>query len=189
MLGLVASATLFCVTAGAKASDLFKPGSWTAMASDRLATRVGDSLTVLIYENAQAQNTSQNSRQASASLSGQIGSNAVVHSGQISGSGGYSGTDQTGRAGQMVAQISVVVDEVLPNGDLHVAGEQVLNINGDHTRIRLKGRVRREDITSANTVQSSQLADVSIDYGGAGFGAGKKGPGLARRVLGWFGLH
>jgi flagellar L-ring protein precursor FlgH len=159
------------------------------MASDRLASRVGDSLTVLIYESSQAQNTSQSSRQGGIQASGQAGSSTVNHSGQLSATAGYSGNGQTGRTEQMIAQISVVVDGVLPNGDLHVVGEQALKINGQHTRIRLRGRIRREDISSLNTVRSSMVADAAIDYDGAPLGTSERRSGVARRVLGWFGLH
>lgn len=189
LLGLVVAAAIVGATPLAHASDLYKPGTWAAMASDRLASRVGDSLTVLIYESSQAQNTSQSSRQGGIQASGQVGSSTVNHSGQLSATAGYSGNGQTGRTEQMIAQISVVVDAVLPNGDLHVVGEQALKINGQHTRIRLRGRVRREDISSLNTIRSSMVADAAIDYDGAPLGTTERRPGIARRVLGWFGIH
>src|SRR5690606_30946312 len=98
------------------------------------------------------------------------------------------GEGRRDRSGKIIAQIGVVVDEVLPNGDLHVSGEQILNIDGDRTRIQLKGRVRRADIASNNTVLSSRLADVLIDYDGRGFVTRGAGPGILTRIFSFLGL-
>ncbi len=88
----------------------------------------------------------------------------------------------------MVAQISVVVDKVMPNGDLHVEGAQALKINGEKTNIHVSGTVRLADITSGNAVLSSSLADAIIDYDGAGFVSASSEPGLITRALNWLDL-
>ena len=44
--------------APALAADLYRPNSWSALASDRKAAAPGDILTILIYENASAANSS-----------------------------------------------------------------------------------------------------------------------------------
>ena len=85
----------------------------------------------------------------------------------------------------MVAQISVVVDRVLPNGDLHIQGAQHLTVDGAQTFIEVEGRVRPSDISAQNTIPSSRIADAVIDYDGKGQGARKTGP--VGRVLGWLG--
>ena len=88
----------------------------------------------------------------------------------------------------MVAQIGVVVDAVLPNGDLRVSGEQVLKINGETTRIKLRGRVRPGDIGRDNAVVSNRLADVTIDYDGSGFLARSARPGILGQIFSMLGL-
>jgi len=79
------------------------------------------------------------------------------------------------------------VDGILPNGDLHVSGAQELNINGDKTNIRIKGRVRLADIAN-NAVLSNRLADATIDYDGSGFVSSSARPGLLTRIINWLGL-
>ena len=101
---------------------------------------------------------------------------------------GFDGSGQTQRGHKMLAQISVVVDAVLPNGDLHVTGAQALKINGERTNIRLKGRIRPADIDSENAVQSTRLADAVIDYDGTGFIDGNVRPGLLTRAFSSLGL-
>ena len=174
---------------GSRAADLYRPGSWSALASDRLADRVGDSLTVVISQTSTATNSALSSSRKSTSLAGQVSTNAAFNrSGQLSLSGAFDGSGQTGRSDSMVAEISVVVDALLPNGDLHVSGEQTLNINGEHTRIRLSGRVRRSDISTDNVVQSASLADATIDYNGTGFTNHSAKPGVVNKIFGWLGL-
>lgn len=173
----------------ASAADLYAKGEWPALASDRQANQVGDSLTVLIFETATATNTTQSGTDRQTRLAGQVsGGPSFNESGQLSLNGAFDGRGQTGRSGRIVAQISVVVDEVLPNGDLHVSGEQFLNINGERTRLKLKGRVRRADISAANAVVSTRLADVVIDYDGSGFTSRSAKPGILNRIFNMLGL-
>lgn len=166
------------------AQDLYNRGNWSALVADRTAEKVGDSLTVLIQETSQASDTSQNSRQSGAGASGQL--SGLKHSGQLSASGdyNYSTTGQSGRSGQLVATISVVVDSVLPNGDLHITGSQLIDINGEKTQIHLTGRVRRADISGTDTVLSTALADAAIHYGGPGLNGTDTKPGLFGRLFG-----
>ncbi len=120
----------------------------------------------MVQEVSQAIGSSHNVRESGAGLSARL--SGLKHGGQVQASGdyNYSTSGQNGRSGQLLARISVVVDDVLPNGDLHVVGDQLININGEKTQIHLTGRVRRADIAGNNTVLSSALADATIVYGG-----------------------
>ena len=171
-----------------RAADLYRSDNWSAMASDRNAHRVGDILTVVIYENASAIDTASSSSKKSSNVSGQIAAdNNFNHSGKLGLQSNSEDSGTTGRSGGMVAQISVTVDDVLSNGDLRVSGTQELNINGDKTNIRIKGRVRLADISN-NAVLSSRLADATIDYDGIGFVSSSARPGILTRIFNWLGL-
>ena len=89
---------------------------------------------------------------------------------------------------KLVAQITVVVTDILPNGDFLVLGEQLMRVNGENTRIAVRGRVRRADITSQNTVMSSRLGDAQISYDGHGFVSRSAKPGIVNRVFSFLGL-
>lgn len=178
-----------CGSLPALAADLYADGGWPALASDRTAGEVGDILTVIIFENSVASNSAQTTSRKDSRLAGEISAgDSLDESGELALSSRFEGTGQTGRTGKIVAQMSVVVDEVLPNGDLRVSGEQILNIDGDRTRIKLKGRVRRADISGGNTVLSTRLADVLIDYDGRGFVSRSGTPGIVTRILSFLGL-
>ena len=185
----IAPALLLAVAPAALSADLYGNNAWAAMASDRPPTRVGDSLTVIIDESSTASNSASSKSKKSSQFGGQIGATPSLNlAGSLSLSDGFDGSGQTQGVHKMIAQISVVVDEVLPNGDFHVTGGQVLNVNGEHTKIRLSGRVRPADIGSDNTVQSTRLADANIDYDGTGFVAASTRPGLINRLFNWLRL-
>jgi flagellar L-ring protein precursor FlgH len=181
-------ALLAAASASARADDLYRHDNWAAMTADRHADKVGDVLNVLVFENATASNTAQNGSSKGTHVSGQVG--AGSHFNETAGlglDGRFDGTGQTARAGRMVAQISVTVEAVLPNGDLLIAGQQRLNINKERTFIKLRGRVRRDDIRD-NSVASSRIADAEIDYDGSGFVSRSTKPGLITRIFNFLGL-
>lgn len=172
----------------ARAADLYRSDNWSAMASDRNAHKVGDLLTVIVYESATATDTASSSSKKGSHVSGQIGVDSTFrHSANLELQSDSDDSGTTGRSGGMVAQISVTVDGLLANGDLHVSGAQELNINGDRTNIRIKGRVRIADISN-NAVLSSRLADAVIDYDGTGFVSSSARPGIVTRIFNWLGL-
>jgi flagellar L-ring protein precursor FlgH len=168
--------------------------NFAALATDRIARNVGDALTVIVYESSSGSGSAENATNRNSSFQGQIAAgNPNTGSGinEAANLGlGYSADNNgaTTRAGTMVGQISVTVDQVLPNGDLHVSGVQVLNVNGERTRISVKGRVRQADITAANVILSTSLADATIDYDGAGIVSASAHAGIITRALNWLGI-
>ncbi|HMC91548.1 MAG TPA: flagellar basal body L-ring protein FlgH [Allosphingosinicella sp.] len=186
---LVAAALVAAVTpvAAAAADDLYPHTGFAALAADRTAQAVGDILLVQVIENANASNTSQKGSRKNTSVQGDVGAGKWTGGAHLGLGGGYDGTGQTTRSEKMVAQISVAVDAVLPNGDLHIAGAQALNINGEKTFIRLRGRIRREDLHD-NAILSSRIADAEISYDGSGFVSRSTKPGLVTRIFSFLGL-
>lgn len=189
IVGCLAAGGLLCAPLVVAASDLYRPSNFAAMVGDRRASAVGDSLTVIINEASTATNANKTTSTKSSAHGGQLTFGSSFNpSLELNLNHSFDGAGQTSHAGKIVAQVSVVVDEVLPNGDLHVSGFQALNINGERTRIKLSGRVRVADISSTNSVLSSNLADALIDYDGKGFVAKSAKPGVVSRIFSWLGL-
>lgn len=178
------AALLAATTAVAQPS----PSGWGSLVSDRVATRVGDSLTVLIFETAQASNTARSGSRKSTRLVGEASADANAHRAEGAIASTFDGVGENSRTDRLVASISAVVVDVLPNGDLRLAGEQSLQVNGEKTLIRLSGRARPADISDTNTLLSSRMADANIEYRGSGFGARSARPGLVPRLLDRLGL-
>ncbi|WP_425999074.1 flagellar basal body L-ring protein FlgH [Caulobacter sp. DWR1-3-2b1] len=160
---------------------------WTALTADRVATRVGDSLTVIVQENASAANSAQSAARRNAQLGAQAARiGQAPDGGDLALRGQYQGDGSSGRSDRLAAQISVTVIEVLANGDLRVAGEQMMRVNGQNTRISVSGRARPADISGGNTILSTRLSDARIAYDGEGMVSRSARPGLAARLLSLF---
>ncbi|HFT5023029.1 TPA: flagellar hook-basal body complex protein [Shigella flexneri] len=65
--------------------------------------------------------------------------------------------------------LTVTVDQVLVNGNLHVVGEKQIAINQGTEFIRFSGVVNPRTISGSNTVPSTQVADARIEYVGNGY--------------------
>ena len=60
--------------------------------------------------------------------------------------------------------IGVTVIEVLPNGNLIVAGEKQIAMNKGTEFIRFSGMVNPDTIGTGNVVPSTQVADARVEY-------------------------
>jgi flagellar L-ring protein precursor FlgH len=176
-------------TAADEAGSMFNPQTYHSLVSEAKALRVGDVLTVVVQETASASSSADLHTQRNFSLSGQASANKHgPYSAAISTGSQSDGTGSTDRSGRLLAQLSVRVLEVNPNGDLVVSGKQSLQINGEQQLITLNGLVRARDIGPDNTVLSSRIADARIQFAGRGFVASQSKPGWLARLFTMLGL-
>jgi flagellar L-ring protein precursor FlgH len=75
----------------------------------------------------------------------------------------FDNKDSDANSNNFTGTITVTVIEVLPNGNLMVSGEKQIAINQQTEFIRLSGVVNPINITAANAVNSTQLADAHIE--------------------------
>ncbi|MBO9714792.1 flagellar basal body L-ring protein FlgH [Sphingomonas sp.] len=190
MTGLKLSALALAMAAAtpAAAQDLYSGGNWAAMASDRRAAAVGDTITVVVSQVSESSNATQNSARKTTDLSGSIRGGSLNESGDLGFGGGFTGRGEVRRSERLVAQLSVRIEEVLPNGDFRILGTQQLHVNGEDTTIAVRGRIRPADIGADNSILSSRIADAEIDYNGKGFVSRSAKPGLISRIFNLFGL-
>ncbi|MDH5189956.1 MAG: flagellar basal body L-ring protein FlgH [Gammaproteobacteria bacterium] len=80
----------------------------------------------------------------------------------------FEGEGKSAQSNSLTGNISVTVVEVLPNGNLVIRGEKIISLNQGDEYVRVAGIVRAQDVTSKNTVLSTQIADAHISYGGNG---------------------
>jgi flagellar L-ring protein precursor FlgH len=139
--------------------------------------RVGDIVTVILQETAQASRSSALSTERETE-NGFIGANqagGLFPGGQffegIDTDGGVISSNGTGSAGQSASLygfISASVVEVMPNGNLIIYGEKRLALNEGSEVISVQGVVRPDDIQPNNTVLSRRLAAAEFSYSGDG---------------------
>lgn len=183
---------LCCIPVLGQGESLYKEGRFESLTTVRRAAAVGDALTVLIFESASASASADASTEKTGGLGISLSTTHNSRSDSVSAKGNlnedFSGKGRIQRSGRLVAQLTVTVREVYPNGDLAVAGQQLIEVNGEKQQIVLKGRVRPLDIGETNSVVSTRLADAQITFVGDGILAEKQRPGLISRILGWLGL-
>lgn len=95
----------------------------------------------------------------------------------------FSGTGNTTRAGSLVATITARVIDVLPNGNFIIESRKDITVNREKQLLLLRGVIRSEDITSDNTILSSQVANAEMIYTGDGIVNDKQGQGWMVRLL------
>jgi flagellar L-ring protein precursor FlgH len=181
---------LVTISFRASAESLYREDAYSALTSDEKAHRVGDLLTIKVYEQSSATTSTDTTTQRTNGVNGSI---SILPTGrQIGGSlaqgGTFDGGGTTQRANKLLATLSVNVKDVLPNGDLIVAGEQTLTVNNEQHKVNLTGRVRPQDISSDNIVLSTRLADAHIDYLGEGDLSDRQKRGWWRQLVDWLGL-
>lgn len=179
---------LLCASSAAFADSLYRHSNWSALSADRKASGVGDALTVVIFQAAEASNSAQNNSGRSTNVGGSLNVGSIDESARLQFGGSYNGKGEVRRSERLVAQLTVVVQSVLPNGDYVVGGEQSMRINGETTNIGVRGRIRPEDIRGDNSVLSSRIADAQINYDGRGFVTRSAKPGLINRIFSFLGL-
>jgi flagellar L-ring protein precursor FlgH len=78
------------------------------------------------------------------------------------------GTGTLARNETVTVNVAAMVTQKLPNGNLVISGTQELEVNSEMRQIGIKGIIRPSDIASGNTIQSDQIAEARIIYGGRG---------------------
>ena len=183
------------MAASVQADSLF-PGSSTDVAktsaasvslfSDNKARRVGDTLTIVINENASTTSQASTKTSKNENLNYGPGFGPILHNIPafgLNGSIGSNASGSTNRTDNLAASIAVTVTQVLPNGNLAIEGKRKVGMNAEMQEITLTGIVRPQDIASNNTILSPLVADAQIKYGGRGPVGDKQHDGLISRVF------
>jgi len=104
---------------------------------------------------------------------------------QIGAKNEHKTTGQTRRTSELNTSVSCVVMQVLNNGLLMLEGEKVVSVNREDSRLKISGLARVRDVTAANTIDSTQLANASIILSGKGPLWNNQRRGLVTRLLDW----
>jgi flagellar L-ring protein precursor FlgH len=185
--GIQMSALVVALAATASSAQI------QSMFADPKANQVGDALTVIIQENASASNrtstkTAKNSKTAISSTipgAGNILDFIPLHSLDSGFDNQYTGDASTSRSARLTARMTVTVVGKKPNGDLIIEGVRTLKINGENEAIYVNGSVNPTMVRRDNTVLSSNIADLQIEYTGKGTITQGTRPGVVVRFINW----
>jgi flagellar L-ring protein precursor FlgH len=173
-----------------------KPAAAThkGLFEERRAVRVGDTLTVMLNETTRAskdigtnaRRLSSNGLNAGFNMSTGTATPTTLNSGvNTNGNTNFDSKGGSSASNQFLGTITVTVLEVLPNGNLNVAGEKRLAVGHEEEVIRFGGIVSPSTL-QGNTVLSSQVADARIEYRGQGITDQIQNPGILTKLFSKF---
>jgi flagellar L-ring protein precursor FlgH len=181
----------------ASPNSLWRAGSRTFL-RDQRAAAVGDLVTVLVQlqDNAQLQNSTERERAGTDTLGlprlfglessltrllpNSIDPARLV---QTNGEQTSNGTGAIRRNETIALRVAATVAQVLPNGNLVVAGRQQVRVNSELRDLQVSGIIRPQDIGSDNTVRHDRLAEARIAYGGRGTISDVQQPRYGQQLL------
>ena len=150
---------------------------------DQRASKIGDILTINITVNDKASIDNKTTRTRSSSdkasapnflglesklsdfLPSAVSPSSLVDLGSTTSN---TGSGKVDRSETINLTLAAVVTQVLPNGNMVVQGRQEVRVNFEVRELTVMGVIRPEDISSANTIQHTQIAEARISYGGRG---------------------
>ena len=180
---------LLIAAAGAASAQqpLYDQATGASLFTDRKAYRVGDVITIVIRENAAASSNSQTQTNYKSEVSGGPGTGTLgfVNVWGLDSENKYNGDGKTQRSGQLSAEMTARIIEMLPNGHFKLEGSRSVRINGEFETIVVSGIARLSDITPDNKILSTSIADAAIAYDGKGDVGHAGSPGLFTKILNW----
>ncbi len=192
---------------GAAADSLFSADAeenGTLISLPKARYEEGDLITVLVRETIEAQTQSNTDARKESDIESDApaGDNPFLTQNQPNGLGVINPGElpiylieaekehrtqgRTQRQNTLVTTIACRVVEVLPKGNLRITGTKKVTVNREDTLIEVTGIIRAEDVSAANTILSTQLAEASVSLQGKGPLWNNQRRGILTRFLDWF---
>ena len=158
--------------------------SWSIFA-DRKAHNVGDILTIVISETTSLSTAKSNKNNKSGKQTLEAGSGifSFLAKATAGGSDSFAADGKASDTNKVKGNVTVTVIDVQPNGNMVVEGTQSIWQNKDEHKITLRGIVRQDDVSTANTVQSTQVADATVHFDGKGPLNAKQRQGILTQIF------
>lgn len=150
---------------------IFQAAAYRPLFEDRRARHIGDVLTIDINEKTQAGKQASSDGAKTGAIDSAISAVAGLPLKTLQGLGmkgnsstKYGDKSALNSSNTFSGSVTVTVIEVLPNGNLVVAGEKQIALDKGTEYIRLSGVVQPDTIRAGNTVSSAKVADARIEY-------------------------
>ena len=95
----------------------------------------------------------------------------------------FDGKGQTQRDSEVRARITARVLEVLPNGDLKIEAIKLVKINKETELVALTGIVRQTDLAADNSIPTTYIGDLRVEFNGKGVASADNAPGWLFRLF------
>jgi flagellar L-ring protein precursor FlgH len=186
---VIVVALIFVTTAHAESIWAKRHKDMGDLYADDVARNIGDVLTIVINESSKVDNKAKRDLKKETDRSivfnGELGN--YVDLGDF-GMSASSANELKGKADykderSFTDSITVVVIDILPNGNLIVMGTRDRDIAGDIQTIEVSGVVRPSDVAFGNTIRSDRVANFRIVTKNGGIEAPFNRPGWFGRLL------
>ncbi len=167
--------------------------------SDDKATQIGDILTIVINEDSKIDSKIKRDLEKKTSRDLTFDdNNQIVDAGDIlngllpvlpnfkmsaSSDKSLEGKSDYKDERSFVDKITVVVEDIHPNGNLVVIGTRHRDVGGDIQTIQVSGIVRPRDITFNNTIRSEQVAQFKLVTVNKGVTQDYNNPGWLAKIM------
>jgi flagellar L-ring protein precursor FlgH len=169
------------------------PGSlWTPTAkysdmySDHKARQVGDLIIIQISESSSADKQAKTGTSKDSSIAASVTDFLGFHTHpkvQTGSSSTFTGDGETSRSGTLTAVVSARIVRVLPEGNFAIKGKKQIRVNDESQYITVSGIIRPDDILGDNSVLSSNIADLKVDYYGKGILGDQQDKGILAKAF------
>jgi flagellar L-ring protein FlgH len=154
---------------------IFQAGNAYSLYETPRAQKVGDVLTIRLAESYQGSNKANAEASRASSISAEAAdksSGAAARLARLfnvgSASTSFKGEGSTSNISAMSGTLAVSIIGTLPGGNLVVAGDKVIAMDGNQDRMRFSGIVNPRDIEAGNYVASNKVANARIEQAGVG---------------------
>ena len=157
----------------------------TSLFADKKDLQIGDIIQIVISEN--TKQAANNKRELSSTRDNSLGGGLLTATGtnNLSGAVGNAANDFNSNLGvgfgtnsssadkgsvkTQVAEtfsstVSAIIEETYQNGNYYIKGKKEMLIEGQKQEVIISGVIRPYDITSDNSINSSQIADLKLSY-------------------------
>ena len=95
----------------------------------------------------------------------------------------FEGAGTTGRTSSVKSRITARVVQVLPNGDLRIEAVKLVKINKETEQLAVTGIVRPNDLAKDNSVETTFIGDLRVEFNGKGVASADNAPGWLFRLF------
>jgi flagellar L-ring protein FlgH len=169
---------------------IYQAGSSVSLYETSRAQRVGDVLTIRLAESYSGSNSADASASRASSISAAAADQSTGAAARLArlfnvgtADTTFKGDGGTTNVSAMTGTLAVSIIGTLPGGNLIVAGDKVIAMDGNQDRLRFSGIVNPRDIEAGNYVASNKVANARIEQAGVGMLADSTTMGWLQRLF------